>query len=219
MKRINNLLEQSHAESTDPTAQLEPLLQSLSAQEQMRLPEALSTLAVERLYPIMGELGLPLSLQEHLLWGYFREKTSSTLMLSDELLAEILHQHRENKRVVVESLVITAIKEEQISLEQLHTIRCFFQQSELLSTKPFEKEALALVCREKVRSGAALDEEEIERLLEAEAFSTVRFALEENGVEERGLKAIKPPAKGEKNRKWKQALFNHAQQQIQKNTN
>lgn len=210
-------LEQSPSESKKSIAELKGLLQSLSTQEQMRLPEVLSKLAVERLYPIMRELELEPALQEHLIWGYFREKMSGVLVISDELMAEILQQHRDSQRIVAESLILTAIKEEKISLEQLQAIRRFFERNELLNRKPFEKETLAFVCREKVRSGNALQQQEVEQLLEAEAFSTVLFALQENKVETAALKLIQPPAAGEKNRKRKQAVFDRAQRQAKHN--
>ncbi|QDH21625.1 hypothetical protein [Saccharibacillus brassicae] len=165
-------MEQSPSRSKKSIAELKGLLQSLSTQEQMRLPEVLSKLAVERLYPIMRELELEPALQEHLIWGYFREKMSGVLVISDELMAEILQQHRDSQRIVAESLILTAIKEEKISLEQL---------------------------------------------LEAEAFSTVLFALQENKVEAAALKLIQPPAAGEKNRKRKQAVFDRAQRQAKHN--
>ncbi len=216
-KRINERLEQSPSASKKSIAELKGLLQSLSTQEQMRLPEVLSKLAVERLYPIMRELELEPALQEHLIWGYFREKMSGVLVISDELMAEILQQHRDSQRIVAESLILTAIKEEKISLEQLQAIRRFFERNELLNRKPFEKETLAFVCREKVRSGNALQQQEVEQLLEAEAFSTVLFALQENKVETAALKLIQPPAAGEKNRKRKQAVFDWAQRQAKHN--
>ncbi|CAM3583687.1 hypothetical protein SABR111722_18005 [Saccharibacillus brassicae] len=53
--------------------------------------------------------------------------------------------------------------------------------------------------------------------MEAEAFSTVLFALQKNKVETAALKLIQPPAAGEKNRKRKQAVFDWAQRQAKHN--
>lgn len=195
--------------------QIKSFLESIPDEERRRIPEAFSKNVINRIYPVMNELNFSEEVQEHLIWAYFKNKLDEE-SLNEHLLFEILNKYKEKKLLAIESVIITAIKEDKVSISQLDHLREFFNDQGLLSEKAFLKESLSLQVRLKSKNGQKLNRKEVEELYAREAFRTLQSMLQEEKVDPEALKIFEHPKAGEKNKRLKASLFDEAQKLLQK---
>jgi len=196
--------------------QIKSFLDSIPDEERRRIPEAFSQNMINRIYPVMNELNFSEEVQEHLIWAYFKNKLDEKESLDGHLLSEILNKYKEKRLLAIESVIITAIKEDKVSITQLGTIREFFNDHGLLSEKVFSKESLSLQARLKSKNGQKLNRTEVEELYAREAYRTLQFMLQDEKVDPAALEIFERPEAGEKNRKLKVSLLEEAQKLLQK---
>jgi len=196
--------------------QIKSFLESIPDEERRRIPEAFSQNMINRIYPVMNELNFSEEVQEHLIWAYLKNKLDEKESLDEHLLSEILNKYKEKRLLAIGSVIITAIKEDKISIPQLDKIREFFNDQGLLSEKAFLKESLSFQARLKSKNGQKLNRAEVEELHAREAFRTLQAMLQDEKVDPDALEIFERTEAGEKNRKLKASLFEEAQKLLQK---
>ena len=203
-KMLNRLLESSDTCGNELIREMDSLINRMGTGEQMELHGALSSGAIDKIYPLLDQLSLADHAKEHIAWSYFKRKIDGSESLSDELLHEMLECHAKHRFLAIESLFVEMLKHDALSMHQLERVENVF------SGKAFVKEATACKCRHKVGNGHLLDESDVSELLRLGAYAALAFALDRKAITAEGLKRIVEPGPGEKDRTKKLALYKKA---------
>ena len=201
---VNKLLERNEIEVDDLILQVNQVLAMMDAHEQMDIHGALSSDGINRVYAIRNKITIHPHAKEHIVWSYFKHRISGKDSLSDDLIQEMLQEYEENKFLAVESLFVDSLKNDVLSLSQIEVAE------NILSGKAFLKESISFKCREIIRSGNSLNADEVSKLIELRAFSTLDFALDKKAITMEGLERFVEPVNSEKDRKIKLVLFQKA---------
>ncbi|WP_341278981.1 hypothetical protein [Paenibacillus sp. FSL H8-0537] len=201
-------LEAIHLENDNEDDQLigtiNLLLAKMDLDEQLELHGRLSPKALSNIYNARDKVEMHPQVKEHIVFAFFGGKIVEQGQIAKPLFNEMLYEYKANGFISLESILITAMKKDSLSLAQVMELEQF------LSGSAFLKEAEAFKCRGKVRSGEKLDADQVVNLLHLRAYHALDFALDHGAISENGLKALEEPTASESDRKIKLALFQKA---------
>lgn len=102
------------------------------------------------------------------------------------------------------SLLIDAVKRDRLTVIQLE------KAENIVDNEVFIKEATAFRYRESVKAGELLNTDDLLKLLNRRAYTTLDFILERKAVTKEALEVFWEPEIGERDKKIKESLYRKA---------
>lgn len=106
--------------------ELERLIRSLSLSDQLGLHSKLSLQTLEVIKDYKDQIDIRKHVKEHMIWYYFSQQE-----WREAVLEEIIHVYNEEGFIAMESIVVSALKEDQVEEHQIETIRKAFDTKEV----------------------------------------------------------------------------------------
>ncbi|MFD0675602.1 MULTISPECIES: hypothetical protein [unclassified Paenibacillus] len=180
----------------DQTELIDKLINSLSISEQLSIHGTLEFSSLEYITRKMGQLTISYSVKEHILWSYYQQ-----LDWSDDMLLKLIQEFRQDNFSALESLVIRAIKNDQVTKEQVNLIFNEFYNKEV------ERQIYFWSMRNKLRTHQDLNATEIETLVSLRGYDLLEHALDKRLISKLSVDFFKKPVPGEHDRKRKEQLY------------
>lgn len=106
--------------------EIERLIRSLSLSDQLGLHSKLSLRILEVIKDNKDQIDIHKSVKEHMIWYYFSQQE-----WREAVLEEVIHVYNEEGFIAMESIVVTALKEDQVEEYQIQTISKAFDTKEV----------------------------------------------------------------------------------------
>lgn len=116
----------NHAATCGQIKKIESLINSMALDEQLGLHGLLNPAALETITNNIDILQIERGVKEHIIWYYL-----SKLNWADELLSRIIQIYKHENFIALESLVINAIKLDEVEDDQIEMILNVFDTKEI----------------------------------------------------------------------------------------
>ncbi|WP_339324662.1 hypothetical protein [Paenibacillus sp. FSL W8-0194] len=113
------------AASNHHMKELERLIHSLDISDQLGLHGELSLKTLKVIKDHKDQVNINKAVKEHMIWYYFSQQE-----WSDSILAEVIKIYEQEGFIALESIVISALKENKVLDHQIETIRKAFKTKE-----------------------------------------------------------------------------------------
>jgi len=116
----------NHAATCGQIKKIESFINSMALEEQLGLHGLLNPAAIETIANNIDILNIDRGVKEHIIWYYL-----SKLNWSDEVLSRIIKIYKHENYIALESLVISAIKLDEVEDYQIEMILNVFDTKEI----------------------------------------------------------------------------------------
>lgn len=207
-RQINGLAETNLGEAETTAVKITDLLAQLDPSGQQQIHSLLSYPALKLIYELREDLHLAGEAREPLIWWYFRtELRRNDNRFDSVLFSMLLEEAAKHYTVALESIIIQALKSDALTSDQVS------DAGRVFSSQAFLKESYAYQCRSCISEGDQLQSEQVKRLLELRAYSTLELALDRGGktLSPDGLALLVAQYRGEADKKIRANLARKVQ--------
>lgn len=106
--------------------ELERLIRSLSLSDQLGLHGKLNIQTLEVVKDYRDQINIHKHVKEHMIWYYFSQQE-----WREEFLEEVINIYGKEGFIAMESIIVSALKEDQVEEHQIETIRKAFDTKEI----------------------------------------------------------------------------------------
>jgi hypothetical protein len=188
----------------DDRTRLSDLINSLSVSDQLSIHTELDLESLRYITENRENLTLNYNALEHIVWNYYRQ-----LPWSDELLIILLEEFKKERFIALESIIISAIKNDKTTREQIELISPEFTDKEIIRQLFFWE------IRKKVNSQESLKSPEVKKLLDLKGYNLLLQAFEYRLISEFDSDLFIKPEPGSSDRKLKEKLYMKANEKEQ----
>ncbi|MDQ8737407.1 hypothetical protein [Paenibacillus sp. LHD-38] len=207
IKALIDILESSELElHKDELLIINSFISEMDTNQQLRLNGDLTHKANYRLFHAMNQTVLIPGAKEHIAFSYFSASFAKEHRVGDHLLEELLQAFSATGYLALVSLLINALKRDRLTVIQLE------KAEKMMDNEVFIKEASAFRYRVAVKEGKLLNTDDLLKLLNMRAYTTLDFVLERKAVTKEALGGFWEPVIVERDKKIKESLYRKAKQ-------
>ncbi|WP_442600775.1 hypothetical protein [Paenibacillus sp. KN14-4R] len=128
MNEISSIIKKIDLAATQKNyKELEDLINSMELTEQLGIHSLLNRSTIKVITDNKDIINVHSSAKEHIIWFYF-----NNLLWSGEVLDQLIDIYKEEHYLALESIVISAIKSDEIELNQISKLESTFNSKEFI---------------------------------------------------------------------------------------
>ncbi|MEF2245372.1 hypothetical protein [Paenibacillus sp. IITD108] len=202
-KSINTIIDDVSLTEKEKVEQVTKVILSMDVCDQVSINGSLNENAISFFYCNINSIPMHDAAKEHIVMQYFWNCIDKT-GVTDDLISMLVEYYKIFNYLALESIAINLMKNNRVTREQVKLFQTVF------SGKVFHKELIVYEKSKLMTDGWILNKEDVELLMNVEAYALLEAALDKYIIEKDALSLFKPIASGEKNKKIIDRLYNKA---------